>query len=263
MPFCKIAANIEYIVGDDGAGQCPRGADAMSETECRALPKWFGGSLHNPFVIGHANYPHGCIRWDGRFAYNIDPEGAAHLGRTPFCKRSSADVPFIIGDDGADGCPSGASAVSEAECRSAIKWFRGRLGTPFIVETAGEPPGCFSSQQQFFFNRHRAHSGRHGSTPYCKLPDPVEYVVGKVGDSQCPEDTVVLSEAECRGLPKQFGGRFGSPFVIHNPQDPKGCLRYDHLFKTHYFFNDVTSGAGRKGRTPYCGRKTASSQYVV
>jgi len=84
---CRLAYDLEYVSGGEGNGQCPPGTVVLSEAECRNAPLWLGGTLREPFVIGFANYPRGCVRSAGLFSYNMDPTGSGHRDWTPLCKR--------------------------------------------------------------------------------------------------------------------------------------------------------------------------------
>jgi len=261
-PHCKLSRQLEYVVGSAGASLCPPGATPLSEAECQGVPKWFGGTLREPFVVGRSDWPRGCLRLGGNYAYNIDPVGSGDTGKTPLCKRELLqDVAYVVGSDGAGECPPGAVALSRTECRGITSWFQGNLGVPFVEESRDSPIGCFARAERYYFNIHGTGSASKGSTPYCKLTYTVDYVVGSNGDNDCQKDTLPLNEAECRGLPKRFGGFLSNEFNIRDVSQPKGCFRSSDRDGSAYSFNTVEAGSGRRGSTPYCRR--GEDQYVV
>jgi len=84
----------EYGPAEDGSYSCPMGSASVTEAECRHMPFFFGGVLHNPFVIEDDNDPWGCFRFAGKFYYNSGYEGNGRRHRTPFCKRCQA-IPTV------------------------------------------------------------------------------------------------------------------------------------------------------------------------
>lgn len=245
-----------YFAGTDSASHCPRGTVSLNETECRGMPKAFGGMLHDPFVMNSPTDPKGCFRLAGPhgfFYYNTHASGSGGKERTPYCKRPHISE-YVVGSDGAGQCSYGTDPVSEFECRDMSKVFGGTPHEPFLENSASDPKGCFKLDGMhgyYYYNTHFKGSGRIGRTPYCKREYAAQYVVSIDGANKCPKGAVALSESDCRDLPRGFGGTLHKPFVVTSPSDPKGCFRLagEHGY---YYYNIHSAGSGLDGRTPYC-----------
>uniref|UniRef100_A0A7S0A9P9 Uncharacterized protein n=1 Tax=Pyrodinium bahamense TaxID=73915 RepID=A0A7S0A9P9_9DINO len=77
----------EYGPAQEGDSTCPEGTAALTEAECRSMPYYFGGVLHNPHAVETNDDPWGCFLFNDKFYYNSGLLGKGRHGRTPFCKR--------------------------------------------------------------------------------------------------------------------------------------------------------------------------------
>mmetsp|Transcript_26281 Transcript_26281/g.61294 ORF Transcript_26281/g.61294 Transcript_26281/m.61294 type:complete len:394 (-) Transcript_26281:105-1286(-) len=74
-----------YVARNSGSNGC-EGAHSLNELECQMMPRYFGGGLHDPFVIHSSGSPRGCFAFNHWFFFNRHPFGAQEEGRKPYCK---------------------------------------------------------------------------------------------------------------------------------------------------------------------------------
>lgn len=84
------------------------------------------------------------------------------------------------------------------------------------------------------------------------------FIVGKAGTNACPTGSEMLSEEECRQMPKEFGGSLHQPFSVKFNSDPKGCFK----FQGNYYYNTHPTGGARDERWPHC-KLTCPPDYVA
>ena len=66
--------------------------------------------------------------------------------------------------------------------------------------------------------------------------------------NDCPKDSYVLSEEECKTVPEKLSGT-SYISTLETSNDPVGCFRY--INKIHY--NKRNTGNSWGGRKPICG----------
>jgi len=251
--FCRRVCSAQYVPAPVSSNHCPAGTEELSEGECYAVPRQYGETRAS-FVESCSDDPRGCFRFsDKGFFFNKDSLGSSRKDRTPVC-RLPVRQRVVAGDNASNGCPDGTVALSQSECRQIREEFGGRLNVPFMVNYASDPRGCFKFSfygDVYFYNVHPHGSSRPGRTQFCKRTYDPDLVAGNTGAPGCPEGSAPLTQQECAGVRESLGGPLGHPFTVTSAVDPPGCFRFREF---GYHYNVHPTGAGRRGRTPYCKR---------
>lgn len=174
--FQNESLEASYVIGDDGANECPRGFSKLTEAECRDA----SGELGMPYQGSGArdDRPGGCWAGSSGNANFNSRAGRGSSGRSPVC-GSSSPASYFLGNDGSNSCPSGSSKVTAAsQCEIAAD----ALGLPYQGSSARDdrPGGCWaggSGNANFNPNGGRGTSGRNpicsGSQGPSPNPSPV------------------------------------------------------------------------------------------
>jgi len=76
---------------------------------------------------------------------------------------------YIAGNSGSNRCPYGTVTLTERDCRQLPERFSGRLHHPLVIDSPGDPRGCFFFFRWYYYNVNREGAGNEGRRPYCKL----------------------------------------------------------------------------------------------
>ena len=74
--------------------------------------------------------------------------------------------------------------------------------------------------------------------------------------NDCPKDSYVLSEEECKSVPEKLSGTSFNQ-VLESSNDPVGCFRYANWI----YYNKRNTGNAFDGRLPICGNCKSNIQY--
>mmetsp|Transcript_115366 Transcript_115366/g.230004 ORF Transcript_115366/g.230004 Transcript_115366/m.230004 type:complete len:430 (+) Transcript_115366:53-1342(+) len=89
----------------------------------------------------------------------------SHRPRHRISQRS-----FVPGQVGSNSCPHGMVPLNELDCRELPGHFGGHLHHPLVIDSPGDPQGCFFFLKWYYFNVHPHGAAVKGRTPYCKSP---------------------------------------------------------------------------------------------
>lgn len=119
-------------------------------------------------VTGHPQRPRSVVSGNERPLASLwglpgsQPAPAQPAGDRTACQ-------FVVGNDGANACPTGAVKLDETECRNMPYHFGGLLHLPFVENRAQDPAGCFFYNAQYYFNAHAVGGPSANRKVYCKI----------------------------------------------------------------------------------------------
>jgi len=76
---------------------------------------------------------------------------------------------YIAGSSGSNRCPYGTVTLTETDCRQLPERFGGKLHHPLVIDSPGDPRGCFFFFRWWYYNVNHEGAGNTGRRPYCKL----------------------------------------------------------------------------------------------
>merc|ERR1719362_501098 len=76
---------------------------------------------------------------------------------------------YIAGTSGSNRCPYGTVTLTESDCRQLPERFGGKLHHPLVIDSPGDPQGCFFFFKWYYYNVNHEGTGNEGRRPYCKL----------------------------------------------------------------------------------------------
>jgi len=87
---------------------------------------------------------------------------------------------FFPGQVGSNSCPHGLVPLNEIDCRQLPGLFGGHLHDPLVIDSPGDPQGCFFFRKWYYFNVHPHGAAIKGRMPYCKSPVRPTSIAAKI-----------------------------------------------------------------------------------
>jgi hypothetical protein len=91
------------------------------------------------------------------------------LATTTSTNLAEEQAIYIAGSSGSNRCPYGTVTLTEMDCRQLPERFGGKLHHPLVIDSPGDPRGCFFFFKWYYYNVNREGAGNEGRRPYCKL----------------------------------------------------------------------------------------------